>query len=448
MRYRAPVAQSWQLAHLTPRALPWQRVLAHQLRIEPRPTSAATSSTASATRSPISACMPRTASLRVLHALRGRGRRAPIGRRGRARPPGSRCAMRCAARAGAGRSAAGADVRADPRWCRCPSRRGLCRRRRSRAGATGSRRSTDLMHRIHADFEFDPGATTVSTAVDEVLEQRSGVCQDFAHLMLGCLRGHGLPARYVSGYLLTDPPPGRPRLLGADASHAWVAAYAPRHGWVEFDPTNDRVADRRYITLAWGARLRRRGAAARRHPRRARPDAWTVEVSVIPAPDRGAPSRGVGHRGLQVPAAGWPDAAAPADCRHRSPHPGDAHDPPDARFHRDPAAAERTAVGARRRADSAPPSPADPAGSIPAGTCNRGCEVREGSRTRPACANGSTGCLRVRASHRRWLPERRRRGASPPVASSPQRPPQRARAPPPRPARSPPARSSSTSCSA
>jgi len=111
----------------------------------------------------------------------------------------------------------------------------------------------DLMHRIHADFEFEPGATTVSTSVDEVLNQRSGVCQDFAHLMLACLRGLALPARYVSGYLLTDPPPGMPRLMGVDASHAWIAAYSPAHGWVEFDPTNSQLADRRYITLTWGA---------------------------------------------------------------------------------------------------------------------------------------------------------------------------------------------------
>ena len=110
----------------------------------------------------------------------------------------------------------------------------------------------ELTHRIHADFEFEPGATTVSTSVDEVLRERRGVCQDFAHLMLACLRGHGLPARYVSGYLLTDPPPGEERLMGVDASHAWVAAYAPAHGWVEFDPTNDQRADARYITLAWG----------------------------------------------------------------------------------------------------------------------------------------------------------------------------------------------------
>jgi transglutaminase-like putative cysteine protease len=86
-----------------------------------------------------------------------------------------------------------------------------------------------------------------------VLYQRRGVCQDFAHLMLACLRGMGLPARYVSGYLLTEPPPGMPRLMGADASHAWVAAYSPLHGWVEFDPTNNQLADTRYITLTWGA---------------------------------------------------------------------------------------------------------------------------------------------------------------------------------------------------
>jgi transglutaminase-like putative cysteine protease len=112
---------------------------------------------------------------------------------------------------------------------------------------------TDLMRRIHREFAFDSQATTVTTQVDEVLAQRRGVCQDFAHVMLACLRSHGLPARYVSGYLLTHPPPGRPRLLGADASHAWVAAYSPHHGWVEFDPTNDTLADRRYITLATGA---------------------------------------------------------------------------------------------------------------------------------------------------------------------------------------------------
>jgi transglutaminase-like putative cysteine protease len=110
----------------------------------------------------------------------------------------------------------------------------------------------DLTHRIHADFAFDPTATTVSTSVDEVLRGRRGVCQDFAHLMLACLRAFGLPARYQSGYLLTDPPAGEERLLGVDVSHAWIAAWSPAHGWVEWDPTNDQRADARYTTLAWG----------------------------------------------------------------------------------------------------------------------------------------------------------------------------------------------------
>jgi transglutaminase-like putative cysteine protease len=111
---------------------------------------------------------------------------------------------------------------------------------------------TDLMQRIHQDFEFNSASTTVSTSVDEVLQQRSGVCQDFAQLMLACLRAHGLAARYVSGYLLTDAPPGQSRLMGVDASHAWVSAYAPGYGWVELDPTNNQLADVRYITLAYG----------------------------------------------------------------------------------------------------------------------------------------------------------------------------------------------------
>jgi transglutaminase-like putative cysteine protease len=110
----------------------------------------------------------------------------------------------------------------------------------------------DLMHRIHDEFRFDPSATTITTPVSRVLEERHGVCQDFAHLQISCLRALGLPARYVSGYLLTDPPPGQPRLIGADASHAWVSAHCPAHGWVDLDPTNALVPDARHITVAWG----------------------------------------------------------------------------------------------------------------------------------------------------------------------------------------------------
>lgn len=111
-----------------------------------------------------------------------------------------------------------------------------------------------LMAKIFEEFEFDPEATTVSTPVLEVLENKRGVCQDFAHLMIACLRALGLAARYVSGYLLTRPPPGKPRLIGADASHAWVSVYAPgtADNWVDFDPTNNLLPDTEHITLAIG----------------------------------------------------------------------------------------------------------------------------------------------------------------------------------------------------
>lgn len=110
----------------------------------------------------------------------------------------------------------------------------------------------ELNHRIFTEFKYDPKATTISTPVEQVLAQKRGVCQDFAHLMIACLRSLGLSARYVSGYILTQPPPGKPRLIGADASHAWVSAWCPPLGWVDLDPTNDKLVDTQHITVAWG----------------------------------------------------------------------------------------------------------------------------------------------------------------------------------------------------
>jgi transglutaminase-like putative cysteine protease len=110
----------------------------------------------------------------------------------------------------------------------------------------------ELMERIHRDFAYEPGATEVGTPLDEVFRERRGVCQDFAHLMLGMLRALGLPARYVSGYLLTQPPPGQARLVGADASHAWVSVWCPVLGWVDLDPTNAVLPDAGHVTLAVG----------------------------------------------------------------------------------------------------------------------------------------------------------------------------------------------------
>ncbi len=110
----------------------------------------------------------------------------------------------------------------------------------------------ELTQRIFADFQFDPAATDVATPLDEVVANRRGVCQDFAHFQIACFRSLGLPARYVSGYLETDPPPDAPRLVGADASHAWVSLFCPGIGWVDLDPTNGCLPTLRHITVAWG----------------------------------------------------------------------------------------------------------------------------------------------------------------------------------------------------
>ena len=114
----------------------------------------------------------------------------------------------------------------------------------------------DLTHRVHEEFDYRPGSTSVATRVPDVLASRRGVCQDFAHVMIAGLRSLGLAARYVSGYLSTDPPPGRERVVGADATHAWLEVWVPgpdgTSGWLSVDPTNDCVTGDRHVTVAWG----------------------------------------------------------------------------------------------------------------------------------------------------------------------------------------------------
>lgn len=110
----------------------------------------------------------------------------------------------------------------------------------------------DLMRRLHREMEYDPAATTVSTPIDEVFKAKRGVCQDYSHLMLGCFRSLGLSARYVSGYLRTVAAPGKERLVGADASHAWVSLYCGPAGWIDLDPTNNLAPNLEHITVAWG----------------------------------------------------------------------------------------------------------------------------------------------------------------------------------------------------
>ncbi len=247
--YASPVARSWQLARLTPRSLPWQRLLSHSLQIDPRPDE-------------FEDAIDSFGNTVTHFALHGAHRRLQV-------------RMHCTVDVAARPALPDADlpwesVRDAQRDSEPPldlaaarmteptplvplSEQALAYAAPHFTAARGWLEAVrSLMKAIHADFSFDPEATTVTTSVDEVLAQRRGVCQDFAHLMLACLRAHGLPARYVSGYLLTDHRPGRARLMGVDATHAWVAAYSPECGWVEFDPTNDQLADTRYITLAWG----------------------------------------------------------------------------------------------------------------------------------------------------------------------------------------------------
>lgn len=110
----------------------------------------------------------------------------------------------------------------------------------------------ELMTRIYTDCKYTPGATRIGAQPQEILRGRKGVCQDFAHLMIGCMRSLHLPCRYVSGYLRTHPCEGQPKLVGADATHAWVSTYIPGHGWVELDPTNNVLGGGEHIILAWG----------------------------------------------------------------------------------------------------------------------------------------------------------------------------------------------------
>jgi transglutaminase-like putative cysteine protease len=110
----------------------------------------------------------------------------------------------------------------------------------------------DLMRRIFTEFTYDKSASTVDTSVEHVLASRKGVCQDFSHLAISCLRSLGLAARYVSGYLETTPPPDKPKMVGADASHAWIPLFIPDRGWIDLDPTNNILPGEAHITLAWG----------------------------------------------------------------------------------------------------------------------------------------------------------------------------------------------------
>jgi transglutaminase-like putative cysteine protease len=254
-RYESPVVLSQQLLHLTPRALDFQALGAHRIAVQPEPGE--TSTREDYFGNPVMQIMlaaPHTSlAVRAESTVTVRARSAP-------------------AAAGAwetvrdhlqGVAAAGGEGALEPMQFLYESPHVEAFRDLAAyaapsfaAGRDLLEAALDLTRRIHADFTFDPKATSVSTPLREVLARRRGVCQDYAHFMIGCLRTLGLPARYVSGYILTAPPPGKPRLVGADASHAWVSVWCGGEGtgagWVDLDPTNDVLVGDEHVTLAWG----------------------------------------------------------------------------------------------------------------------------------------------------------------------------------------------------
>jgi transglutaminase-like putative cysteine protease len=252
--YEQPVGLSRQVVHLTPRATEWQTPRGHRLRVTPEPDQLATG--ADAFGNPIrSFCIERDHSELSVHAesfVDVSERPLPADAQ---TPAWDQVRARLAYRAG--RRPEPADLDASRylfESTRVRNKRELASWTQSSfpRGAPLLAGVRALMQRIHSELTFDPKATIVSTPVMEVFERRRGVCQDFAHLMLSCLRSMGLSARYVSGYVLTRPPPGRERLVGADASHAWVSVYCPDFGWIDADPTNGLFPSLEHVTLGWG----------------------------------------------------------------------------------------------------------------------------------------------------------------------------------------------------
>lgn len=252
-RYSAPVSLSQQLVHLWPRDFPWQRCGGRQLVIEPEPTRRTDGLDA------FGNPLTRLAFERPHDELdvRARLQVEVLARPAFELADSPAWEQVCLGLAYSGRPLSAAQLEAARFRFESPyvhlkqafaSFADDC----FRPGRPLLPAVQALMEKIFAEFTFDAAATQVSTPLSQVLEERRGVCQDFAHLMLACLRSRGLAARYVSGYLLTTPPPGQPRLIGADASHAWVSVWCPTQGWVDFDPTNNMRPALEHITLAWG----------------------------------------------------------------------------------------------------------------------------------------------------------------------------------------------------
>jgi transglutaminase-like putative cysteine protease len=249
-RYSAPVSQSHHLLHLAPRPHARQTVLRHSLLIDPAPASRKDITDGFGNPTSIITIEQDHTEL-VIHS------RAQVG----VLAPPDFDAARTAGwndvaaqlRANLGSETFGAVLYSCPSRYIRPSREIYKFARPSfYDGRPLLDAVIDLTARIYREFTYQAGATDVATPVEEVLRMRRGVCQDFAHLEIACLRTLGLAARYVSGYLLTRPPEGQPKLIGADASHAWISVWAPETGWVDFDPTNNVTPKEEHIALAFG----------------------------------------------------------------------------------------------------------------------------------------------------------------------------------------------------
>ena len=251
--YENPVSVSRQQLHLTPRLCPWQLVIAHDIEIEPTPTLCEDNLDhlgnpvrRFAIEAPHHSLHVRAESTIEVHA------RLSVAIEGAPAWEAVRDALAFGARPV---YLEANNYLYESPYVRVKREFAAYARPCFTPGRPLIEAVEALMTRIFTEFRFDPAATSVSTPVLKVLEEKRGVCQDFAHLMLACLRSLGLAARYVSGYLLTQPPPGQPRLIGADASHAWVSVFCPQADggiWIDFDPTNNCLPDTQHITLAWG----------------------------------------------------------------------------------------------------------------------------------------------------------------------------------------------------
>lgn len=249
-RYAALVSSSRQIAHLTPRDTSWQQVVSHRIDVQPGPIERSEGVDYFGNRivgvfvdEPHQALTVRAES----EVLVSRYAPAP----GAASPPWE------SALAEKGEWGPGTDLELESYRIPSPAVPLLSAARAYAAPSFTPGRPwlaalLELTQRIRKEFVYDPKATTITTSVEEVLALKRGVCQDYAHLMLSCLRTLGIPARYVSGYVLNRPRADGTKLTGADASHAWVSAHCPALGWVAFDPTNGKIADVEFVTLGWG----------------------------------------------------------------------------------------------------------------------------------------------------------------------------------------------------